>query len=91
MKNSYETGDGLEWVDPAPVVGKTAMQSSAELTPRRRTRRQYLSELPDEEFVTHLLLQIAKVYPLKGDSAALISSMRKRLIDWLNQPQEGTE
>lgn len=91
LKNSYEKGDGLEWVDPAPVVGKTAMQSSAELTPRRRTRRQYLSELPDEEFVTHLLLQIAKVYPLKGDSAALISSMRKRLIDWLNQPQEVTE
>ena len=91
LKNSYETGDGLEWVDPVPVVGKTAMQSSAELTPRRRTRRQYLSELPDEEFVTHLLLQIAKVYPLKGDSAALISSMRKRLIDWLNQPQEVTE
>lgn len=85
---SYETSDGCEYISPAPVVGKTAMQSVAELTPRRRTRRQYLSELPDEEFVTSLLLQIAKVYPLKGDSAALISSMRKRLIEWLNQPQE---
>ena len=63
------------------------MQNATELTPRRqRTQREYLTDLPDEEFVTDILLQIAKVYPLKGDSAALISTMRKRLIEWLNTP-----
>lgn len=55
---------------------------------RQRTQREYLTELPDEEFVTDILLQVAKVYPLKCDSEALISTMRKRLIDWLNTPRE---
>ena len=63
--------------------------SATELTPRhQQTNREYLATLPDESFVTDILLQIAKVYPLHGNSASLISTMRKRLIEWLNTPHE---
>lgn len=63
-----------------------------ELTPRRQqTRREYLATLPDEEFATQILLQVAKIYPLGKNSADLISTMRKRLKEWFNEPHEVTE
>ncbi len=62
---------------------------SPELTPRRQqTRREYLATLPVGEFVTELLLEVSRVYPLGKNSAALISNMRQRIIEWLNAPCE---
>lgn len=63
-----------------------------ELTPRRQqTRREYLATLPDEEFATQILLQVARIYPLGKNSADFISTMRKRLKEWFNEPHEVTE
>lgn len=55
---------------------------------RQRTRREYLATLSDEEFATQILLQVARIYPLGKNSADFISTMRKRLKEWLNEPHD---
>ena len=64
-------------------------EPEAENEPVHRTNREFLSTLSDEQFVSELCLKILNAFPMNGKSAAFMSTVKSKLVEWLQKPHEG--
>lgn len=88
IMNLIKAGKYLTDEEREKFERERARKTANEKAQRQQTRREYLATLPVGDFVTAILLEVARVYPLGKNSAGLISHMRQRMTEWFNAPHE---